>query len=45
MRLIICRCEIDLGDVKVEYERLFEKTLLWDVKVWSFIYLYLYHQL
>jgi len=33
MRLIICRCEIDLGDVKVEYERLFENTLLWDVKL------------
>jgi len=31
MRLIIGRCEIDLGDVKVEYQRLYGRTLASDV--------------
>lgn len=34
MRLIIGRCEIDLGDVKVEYQRLYGRTLASDVSVW-----------
>jgi len=31
MRLIIGRCEIDLGDVKVEYQRMYGRSLTSDV--------------
>ena len=37
MRLIIGRCEIDLGDVKVEYQRMYGRSLTSDVSVRQFI--------
>jgi len=33
MRLIITRSEVDLGDIKTEYERLYGTTLVSDIKV------------
>lgn len=43
IRLIVSRCEIDLANIKYEYERLYGKTLLSAVKVMSsFFFLYCY---
>lgn len=33
MRILISRCEFDLGNIKREYEKLYNKTLLSAVKV------------
>lgn len=33
IRIIVSRCEIDLGDIKSEFEKLFDRTLLSAVKV------------
>lgn len=33
IRVIVCRSEIDLGTVKAEYERVYNRTLLSAVKV------------
>lgn len=38
IRLIVSRCEIDLTNIKYEYERLHEKTLLSVVKVIIFCF-------
>lgn len=33
IRIIATRCEVDLADIKAEYERLYDKTLISDVEV------------
>lgn len=33
IRLIISRCEIDLGDIKLEYQRIYGRSLSTDVSV------------
>jgi len=35
VRLIVSRCEIDLANIKAEYERMYSRTLYSDVKVVS----------
>ena len=39
IRIIVSRCEIDLANIKFEYEKAHGKTLLSSVKVWHFFFL------
>lgn len=36
VRIVASRAEIDLGNIKREYERIYDKTLESDIKVWWF---------
>lgn len=40
MRILISRCEFDLGNIKREYEKLYNKTLLSAVKVKNSYFFY-----
>lgn len=42
IRIIVSRCEIDLANIKYEYERINGKTLLSAVKVNIYFYLFYY---
>ena len=42
MRLIISRCEIDLGDIKVEFKNLYKKDLATLVSVWQSLFCFEY---
>jgi len=39
IRIIVSRCDVDLGNIKREYEKKFGKSLAADVSVYFYLYL------